>query len=187
MVEHQYNSAEVSTEETSEKREVPVRPASVKKTSGGAGVEINKKLMKMVEDQYNHDKGDNVVLENDGEDKETNGEKVKSHKSKKHKKKKLKAEKKLKKKKKKAAKKKEKEKSESKDDQGDQQKMMKPMTKEEWEAQKNGLTRSNSKDYYDENKQKHDSDYKWVLSQSPPPPHIRAAYKTFKKPQNLPY
>jgi len=182
MVEHQYNSAEVSTEETPEKGDVPARP--VKKTSGGAGGEINKKLMKMVEDQYNHDKGDNEVGENDGQDKETNGEKVKSHKSKKHKKKKLKAEKKLKKKKKKDAKRK--EKSESKDC-GDQHKVMKPMTKEEWEAQKNGLTRSISKDYYEKNKQKHDSDYKWVLSQSPPPPHIRAAYKTFKKPQNLPY
>merc|ERR1711915_277809 len=65
------------------------------------------------------------------------------------------------------------------------------MTKEEWEKlEKNknvvSLPDNDSKRlHYDENKRKEKAEYAWVLSGSPPPPHIRAAYKTFKKPQGF--
>ena len=39
--------------------------------------------------------------------------------------------------------------------------------------------------HYDANKRKEAAEYSWVLSGSPPPPHVRAAYKTFKKPQGF--
>merc|ERR1712098_93995 len=65
------------------------------------------------------------------------------------------------------------------------------MTKEEWEKlEKNknvvSLPDNDSKRlHYDENKRKEKAECAWVLSGSPPPPHIRAAYKTFKKPQGF--
>merc|ERR1712131_66975 len=65
------------------------------------------------------------------------------------------------------------------------------MTKEEWEKREKNknvisLPDNDSKRlHYDENKRKEKAEYAWVLSGSPPPPHIRAAYKTFKKPQGL--
>ena len=65
------------------------------------------------------------------------------------------------------------------------------MTKEEWEKREKNknvisLPDNDSKRlHYDENKRKEKAEYAWVLSGSPPPPHIRAAYKTFKKPQGF--
>ena len=66
-----------------------------------------------------------------------------------------------------------------------------PMTKEEWERlERNRRTRvvadpNCKRQHYDANKRKEAAEYSWVLSGSPPPPHIRAAYKTFKKPQGF--
>ena len=62
-----------------------------------------------------------------------------------------------------------------------------PMTKEEWERlERNRRTVMVAdpdwkKQHYDANKRKEAAEYSWVLSGSPPPPHVRAAYKTFKK------
>lgn len=66
-----------------------------------------------------------------------------------------------------------------------------PMTKEEWERlERNRRTTvvgdpDGKKQHYDANKRKEAAEYSWVLSGSPPPPHVRAAYKTFKKPQGF--
>ena len=66
-----------------------------------------------------------------------------------------------------------------------------PMTKEEWERlERNRRTVMVAdpdwkKQHYDANKRKEAAEYSWVLSGSPPPPHVRAAYKTFKKPQGF--
>ena len=66
-----------------------------------------------------------------------------------------------------------------------------PMTKEEWERLEK-IRRSIvlpdpdcKRQHYDANKRKEAAEYSWVLSGSPPPPHVRAAYKTFKKPQGF--
>ena len=66
-----------------------------------------------------------------------------------------------------------------------------PMTKEEWERiEKNKKTTvfpdiDSKKLHYDENLRKEKDEYNWVLTGSPPPPHVRAAYKSFKKPQGF--
>ena len=64
-----------------------------------------------------------------------------------------------------------------------------PMTKEEWERRNRRTVAvadpDCKKQHYDANKRKEAAEYSWVLSASPPPPHIRAAYKTFKKPQGF--
>ena len=65
------------------------------------------------------------------------------------------------------------------------------MTKEEWERQEKSKKFISMPDidsklqHYNENKRKEKEEYNWVLSASPPPPHVRAAYKTFKKPQGF--
>jgi len=66
-----------------------------------------------------------------------------------------------------------------------------PMTKEEWEKQERLKKISavpdidSKKQMYDANRKKEKEEFSWVLSGSPPPPHVRAAYKTFKKPQGF--
>ena len=66
-----------------------------------------------------------------------------------------------------------------------------PMTREEWERlEKNKQTTfvadiDSKRQHFDANKRKEQAEYSWVLSGSPPPPHVRAAYKTFKKPQGF--
>ena len=66
-----------------------------------------------------------------------------------------------------------------------------PMTREEWERlEKNKKTTflpdiDSKRQHFDANKKKEQAEYSWVLSGSPPPPHVRAAYKTFKKPQGF--
>ena len=65
------------------------------------------------------------------------------------------------------------------------------MTKEEWEKIERLKKVSavpnidSKKQMYDANRKKEKEEYSWVLSGSPPPPHVRAAYKTFKKPQGF--
>jgi len=66
-----------------------------------------------------------------------------------------------------------------------------PMTKEEWEKLERLKKISavpnidSKKQMYDANRKKEKEEFSWVLSGSPPPPHVRAAYKTFKKPQGF--
>jgi len=66
-----------------------------------------------------------------------------------------------------------------------------PMTKEEWERLERLKKVSvvpdvdSKKQLYDANRKKEKEEFSWVLSGSPPPPHVRAAYKTFKKPQGF--
>ena len=66
-----------------------------------------------------------------------------------------------------------------------------PMTKEEWDRMERNKTKAvfpdidSKKLHYDENLRKEKDEYSWVLTGSPPPPHVRAAYKTFKKPQGF--
>lgn len=66
-----------------------------------------------------------------------------------------------------------------------------PMTKEEWEKLERFKKISavpnidSKKQMFDANRKKEKEEFSWVLSGSPPPPHVRAAYKTFKKPQGF--
>ena len=66
-----------------------------------------------------------------------------------------------------------------------------PMTKEEWERiEKTRKVKvlpdiDSKRLHYDENKSKVQDEYSFVLTGSPPPPHVRAAYKSFKKPQGF--
>lgn len=72
-----------------------------------------------------------------------------------------------------------------------QEKKKGPMTKEEWEKMERMKKTSavpdidSKKQLYDANRKKEKEEFAWVLSGSPPPPHVRAAYKTFKKPQGF--
>lgn len=212
MVQDQYNSAPASANESEDENSKKGRDSKNVQANGESGKvegdrgqepapvekkvveelkekevveqgKMNTKLLDMVKEQYG-DSVDGAPSTNEKEDNISHSAKAK----KKKKKGKKKLEKKLKKKKKKE-KKKNREKSKKKD-KVKEAKQMKPMTKEEWEAQKSEVTTSfdskgkpKSSIYYEENKQKHEDAYKWVLSGSPPPPHVRAAYKTFKRPQ----
>lgn len=64
------------------------------------------------------------------------------------------------------------------------------MTKEEWDRIEKSQKVSflpdidSKRQHYDANKRKEKEEgYSFVLNGSPPPPHVRAAYKSFKKPQ----
>lgn len=202
MVQDQYNSAPVSAKESEEENSKNGRinkneqaNGEIDKVEGDRDMECTlgeqKKLEDLKEKEVGQEKMD-MAKEQYGETFEgapSSNDKDSAKAKKKKKKAKKKLEKKLKKQKKKE-KRKNREKSKKKD-KVKEAKQMKPMTKEEWEAQKSEVTTNFDSDgkpkssiYYEENKQKHEDAYKWVLSGSPPPPHVRAAYKTFKRPQS---
>lgn len=207
MVQDQYNSAPPSANESDRedenskrktnknesingKTENPLDKKEIKMKDTVKQEKVNTRLFDMVKEQY----GDSVPGTNDNGENANDAEKSASlspKAKKKRKKEKKKAEKKLKKKKKKEKKDQKNKERAKKSDKVIEAKRMKPMTKEEWEANKSEVSTNLDSDgkpkssiYYQENKQKHEDAYKWVLSGEQPPPHVRAAYKTFKRPQS---